>query len=154
MLHLTASLTVCDMPDPPRPSVAYPPSWVVLITPALAGGLLSSFDFEHALTVNCGRLDSLAEFLLAVGSPQMAIETANFRRMYTYEFTFAIGGTGNWERTHAVVSLNSAADCGNEPEALKQILAWMRESIRAAAPGSRSLERLMLWSEPPPRAPW
>jgi hypothetical protein len=149
MLSLTAKHFVIDMPDDLGDMGVHPPSWMISIEPALEQwARLAYFDHDHAISIRCEDLTTLVELLERLRDFEAGVDTAIHRRYYQYDFMFATLGTGRWERRSAHVCLNSCADRGQEPEALKALLAWFAEWLHAAAPASPVKARLALWAEP------
>src|SRR5207248_1065593 len=105
-----------------------PPSWVVSVEPALDGSArLAYIDHHQAISARCEDLTGLVELLHQLRDFEAGVDTAVHRSYYQYDFWFATLGTGRWERGGARICLNSCADQGREPEALKAVLAWLAE---------------------------
>jgi hypothetical protein len=150
MLSLTAKHFVTDMPDEFREAVVHPPSWVVSVEPVLDGSAcLAYLDRDQAISVRCEDLMGLAELLHQLRDFEVGVDTAVHRSYHQYDFWFATFATGRWDRGNARICLNSCADVGREPEALKAVLAWLAAKLHTSASRSSVVKRLSLWMEPP-----
>jgi hypothetical protein len=148
MLSLTAKQFVIDVPDDLPGTVVYPPAWVVSIEPALDGsGCLAYLDRDNAIAARCEDLPALASVLRRLRDFEPGVDTAVHRSYHHYDFWFATLEVGRWDQGSARICLNSCADRGREPEALKAVLAWLAERLHAAAPRSGVARRLSLWQE-------
>ena len=150
MLSLTAKHFVADVPDDARRAVMYPPSWFVSIEPLIDGSLCLAYrDGENAISVHCQEPADLKTWLRQLSDFEPGMDTAIHRSYFHYDFSYAMPGVGCWEKGRAHICLNSCADVGHEPEALKAILAWFARRLRNVAPESAAPQRLALWAKPP-----